>query len=93
MGRKRKHNSVGDNLTQRPNMALAKIVLHELKRQSLHRTELEKCTILKAGSPAAFNSIFGYLVQNGYAQKSAPKHRAKYVITEKGTKLLEAMQQ
>lgn len=74
-------------------MNLAKIVLHELKRQPLHRTELEKRTIAKAGTPAAFDNIFGYLVKNGHVQKSTPKHRATYVITAKGTKLLEAMEQ
>lgn len=80
-------------MTQRPNMDLAKIVLHELKRQPLHRTELEKRTIARAGTPASFDNIFGYLVKNGYVQKSAPKHRAPYVITEKGSKLLEAIKQ
>jgi predicted transcriptional regulator len=74
-------------------MDLAKIVLHELKRQPLHRTELEKRTIAKLGTPAAFDNIFGYLIKNGHVQKSALKHRAKYVITEKGIKLLEALKQ
>jgi predicted transcriptional regulator len=72
-------------------MDLAKIVLYELKRQSLCRTELERRTIAKAGSHATFESIFRYLVQGGYVEKSAPKHRAKYLLTEKGAKLLEAI--
>lgn len=80
-------------MTQRPNMDLARIVLHELKRQPLHRTELEKRTIAKAGTPAAFDNIFRYLVNNCHVQKNAPKHRAAYVITAKGSKLLEAMEQ
>jgi predicted transcriptional regulator len=73
-------------------MALAKIVLHELKRQPLSRTELEKKTITKAGTSAAtFENIFRYLTQDGYIQKSSTKHRAKYLLTDKGTKLLEAL--
>ncbi len=78
-------------MTQRPNMDLARIVLHELKRQPLYRTELEKHVIKKAGSHAAFESIFRYLVQNGHVKKSSPKFRAKYVITEKGAKFLEVI--
>jgi len=58
-------------------MDLAKIVLHELNRQPLHRTELEKQTITKAGTHATFEGIFSYLVQDGYIQKSSPKYRAK----------------
>jgi DNA-binding PadR family transcriptional regulator len=78
------------NLTER--MDLAKIVLHELSRQPLHRTELEQRTTRKIGTHATFEGIFHYLVKGGYIQKSEQKHRAKYVITEKGTKLLEAIQ-
>jgi predicted transcriptional regulator len=76
-------------LTQRPNMDLAKIVLHELKRQPLYRTELEKLTLQKGGSHAAFESIFRWLIEKGYLHKSSPKFRAKYMITEKGAKFLE----
>jgi len=72
-------------------MALARTVLKELSRQPLFRTELEKRTVSKVGTHATFESIFRYLVQGGYVQKSQEKHRAKYIITEKGTKLLEAI--
>jgi predicted transcriptional regulator len=72
-------------------MDLAKIVLYELKRQPLYRTELEKLTTQKAVSHAAFENILRYLIQNGHVRKSSPKHRAKYVLTEKGAKLLEAI--
>jgi len=70
---------------------LAKTVLKELSRQSLCRTELEKRTVKKVGTHATFEGIFRYLVQNGYVQKSEQKHRAPYVITEKGFKLLEGL--
>jgi DNA-binding PadR family transcriptional regulator len=70
---------------------LAKTVLHELSRQSICRTELEKRTVKKLGTHATFEGIFSYLVQNGYVQKSEQKHRAPYVITEKGRKLLEGL--
>jgi DNA-binding PadR family transcriptional regulator len=70
---------------------LAKTVLHELSRQHLCRTDLEKKTVKKVGTHATFEGIFRYLVQNGYIQKSEQKHRAPYVITEKGLKLLEGL--
>jgi DNA-binding PadR family transcriptional regulator len=72
-------------------MALAKAVLKELSRQPLHRTELEKRTVRKLGTHATFEGIFRYLIQKGYVQKSEERHRAKYLITEKGSKLLEAI--
>ena len=78
-------------LTER--MDLAKTVLHELSRKPLSRTELEARTTKKAGTHASFEGIFRYLVQDCYIQKSALKHRAAYIITEKGAKLLEAMEQ
>jgi len=70
---------------------LAKNVLKELSRQPLCRTDLEKRTVKKLGTHATFEGIFRYLVQNGYIQKSEQKHRAPYVITEKGLKLLEGL--
>jgi predicted transcriptional regulator len=76
-------------LTERMN--LAKVTLKELSKQPLSRTELEMYTVRKAGTPAIFEGIIRYLTQEGYIQKSEAKHRAKYVITEKGIKLLEAL--
>jgi DNA-binding PadR family transcriptional regulator len=72
-------------------MHLAKIVLKELERQPLSRTELEKRTVRKSGTHATFEGIFRFLVQSGYVQKSGQKHRAPYVLTEKGAKFLEAL--
>jgi predicted transcriptional regulator len=72
-------------------MNLAKIVLKELEKQQLSRTELEKRTVKKAGTHATFEGIFRFLVQNGYMEKSRQEHRAPYVITEKGAKFLEAL--
>jgi predicted transcriptional regulator len=77
-------------LTERMN--LAKTVLRELSRQPLCRTEIEQRTVRKAGTHATFEGIFRYLVQDGYVRKSEQKHRATYMITEKGTKLLEAIE-
>jgi len=70
---------------------LAKTVLKELNRQPLCRTELEKRTVKKAGTHATFEGIFRYLIQSGYVQKSEQKHRAAYVLTEKGAKFLEVI--
>jgi len=72
-------------------MHLAKTVLKELDRQPLCRTELEKRTVRKLGTHATFEGIFRYLVQSGYVVKSEQKHRAAYVITERGVKFLEAL--
>jgi DNA-binding PadR family transcriptional regulator len=72
-------------------LRLARTVLHELSRQHLCRTDLEKKTVKKIGTHATFEGIFRYLVQNGYVQKSEQKHRAPYLITEKGLKLLEGL--
>jgi len=72
-------------------LSLAKIVLTELSRQSLNRTQLEKRTVRKFGTHATFEGIFQYLVKNGYVQKRELKHRSPYVMTEKGAKLLEAL--
>ena len=77
-------------LTERMN--LAKTVLKELSRQPLSRTQLEQQTVKKTGTHATFEGIFRFLVQGGYVQKSEQKHRANYEITEKGAKLLEAIQ-
>ena len=75
----------------RDRLHLAKTVLKELSR-SLCRTELERRTVRKFGTHATFEGIFHYLVRNGYVQKSEQKHRAPYVITEKGVKLLEGLE-
>lgn len=70
---------------------LAKIVLSELRKMSLGRTQLEKRTVRKSGTHSTFEGIFRYLVENGYVRKSGQEHRAPYVITEKGLKLLEGL--
>jgi len=70
---------------------LAKDVLKELERQPLCRTELEKRTVRKSGTHATFEGIFRFLVQSGYVQKNEQKHRAPYMLTEKGAKFLEAL--
>ena len=71
---------------------LAKIVLHELKKIPLGRTQLEKKTVKKTGTHATFESIFAYLIHTGRIEKTGEKYRAPYAITEKGLKLLEALE-
>ncbi len=75
------------------NVDLETIILHELGRQPLGRTELEKQTIAKAGTHATFESTFSHLVHRGYVQKNSPKYRAKYVLTNKGVTLLRAIEE
>jgi len=72
-------------------LRLAKIVLSELDRRPLSRTELEKRTIKQCGTHSTFEGIFRYLKQNGYVEKTAPRHRAPYRITEKGRRFLEGL--
>ena len=75
----------------RERLHLAKIVLKELRKAPLGRSELERRTVKKWGIHSTFEGIFRYLVQNGYLEKSGREHRAPYVITEKGVKLLEGL--
>jgi len=69
-------------------LQLARIVLTELRRQPLCRTELEKRTVKRCGTHGTFESIFDFLIQNGYIRKSGKEHRAPYEITEEGIKFL-----
>ena len=71
-------------------MRIARVVLRELSRQPLSRSELTRRTIQRGGSYASFNSIFSYLITEGYVEKSGAERRAPYRITERGMKLLEA---
>ena len=73
-------------LTER--MDLATTILKELSRCPLRRTDLEQCS---GGTHTIFEGIFHYLIQGGFIQKSSKQHFAKYVITKRGTKLLEAL--
>jgi predicted transcriptional regulator len=72
-------------------LRLAKIVLSELQKSPLGRTELEKRTVKKFGTHATFEGIFRYLLEGGYIQKNGQVHRAPYRITERGLKLLEGL--
>jgi DNA-binding PadR family transcriptional regulator len=72
-------------------MGLAAAVLGELERQPSRRTDLERCVVRKSGTHATFEGILHYLVQGGFVVKSEQRHRADYVVTEKGRKLLEAL--
>jgi DNA-binding PadR family transcriptional regulator len=75
----------------RERLHLAKIVLNELRKSPLGRTELEKRTVRRCGTHGTFEGIFRFLVQNGYVEKSGREHRAPYIITERGRKLLEGL--
>ena len=75
----------------RDRLHLAKIVLGELRKSPFGRTELEKRTVRKSGTHSTFEGIFRFLVENSYVRKSGQEHRAPYVITERGLKLLEGL--
>lgn len=72
-------------------LRLAKIVLSELNKQPLGRTELEKRTVKQCGTHATFEGIFRYLKKKRYLEKTEQRHRAPYRITEKGRKFLEGL--
>jgi len=75
----------------RRRLNLAKIVLHELDKAPTSRTQLEKRATRKYGTHASFESIFHFLKESGYLEKTAERHRAPYRITEKGKRLLEGL--
>jgi len=74
------------NLEER--LKYAKVILHELSREPLSRTLLNKRFIQQSGTSATFEGIFKFLIQSGYVEKSGSAHRASYCITEKGKKFL-----
>jgi len=64
---------------------LATIILSVLERENVRRTNILKLTLRRCGSPAKFNSIMKYLLDQGYIIKFGKKGtRALYGITEKG---------
>jgi DNA-binding PadR family transcriptional regulator len=72
-------------------LSLAKTILHELSREPLSRTILEKRVTRKIGTHASFEGMFRYLIHKGCIEKSGQKIRDFYRITEKGRKLLEGL--
>jgi hypothetical protein len=68
-----------------------RLVLRELSRRALSRVELETRFLQKFGSPSAFESTFSFLVRDGRIRKGESEYRSPYIITERGTKLLEAL--
>lgn len=77
------------NLQER--LKYAMVILHELSREPLSRTMLNKRFIQESGTSATFEGIFKFLVKNGYIEKSGSAHRAPYCITEKGSRFLEGL--
>jgi len=70
---------------------LAKIVLSELKRQQLRRSQLEKRTVMHCGTHATFEGIFRFLLDEGLVEKTSSEHTAAYRITTKGLRFLEGL--
>ena len=68
-----------------------RLVLRELSKGSLSRRTLESRFTHRFESPAAFESTFLFLINNGRIEKSGSEHRAPYRITESGRKMLEAL--
>jgi hypothetical protein len=68
-----------------------RLVLRELSKGPLSRRSLESRFTRWFESPAAFESTFLFLIQNGRIEKSGSEHRAPYCITERGRKMLEGL--
>ena len=68
-----------------------RLVLRELSKGSLSRRSLESRFTHRFESPAAFESTFLFLIQNGRIEKNGSEHRAPYRITERGRRMLEGL--
>jgi len=64
------------------------VILREVSRAPLSRTDLEKRVSQQGVSHACFEGIFRFLAEDGDVEKCGPEHRAHYRITEKGLKFL-----
>lgn len=67
------------------------LILRELSRSPLSRRQLQLRFMRRFESPSAFESTFQYLAREGRIAKSSSEHRAPYVLTDSGRKLLEAL--
>jgi predicted transcriptional regulator len=72
-------------------MNIARSILRELGQQPLTHSELEMRTIHRAYFHFQFESILKYLAQSGFIKKEKTKLCSNYAITDKGSKLLEAI--
>lgn len=71
---------------------LEKIVLTVLLNKGpLTYTQLCKEVLKACGTPAKFAAIFNHLKATGRIAKTSNKHRAPYIITEKGKHFLEGL--
>ena len=68
-----------------------RLVLRELSKSPLSRRSLESRFTHRFESPAAFESTFLFLINNGRIEKSGSEHRAPYHITERGRRMLEGL--
>ena len=66
-------------------------ILRLLSRCSRSRRFLELDFVKKFESPAAFETTFQFLVRDGRVIKGGSEHRAPYIITERGRKMLEGL--
>ncbi len=64
------------------------VILREVSRQPLTRSNLRDKTTPKGISYATFEAVLVFLAHDGNVEKSGPEHRAPYRITEKGLKFL-----
>jgi predicted transcriptional regulator len=70
---------------------LIKVILESLKREPQRREKLLKNVLARCGSTAKFNSVFSWLVKQGYIAKVSEKHTAPFTLTVKGRKRLTAI--
>lgn len=65
-------------------LEFARVVLRELSREPLSRTNLEKRVSKQSVSHACFEGIFSFLVADGDVVKCGSAHLAPYRLTERG---------
>jgi hypothetical protein len=70
-------------------LGFARVVLRELSREPLSRTNLEKRSRSRGEmSYACFWGIFRFLVEDGDVEKCGSEHRAPFRLTERGKAFL-----
>ena len=72
-------------------LRFARLILHELGKQRLSVTQLERVVLRKLGTHAKFAGMFPYLRRRGLVCKVGDGVRSPYDVTEAGRRLLDVL--
>jgi hypothetical protein len=72
-------------------LELAKVILHEVSREPVSFSVLEKRVLIKTGTYATVTCLIYFLRDLGFIVKGDCEFRAPYAISVKGRLLLEAL--